>query len=178
MACLRNPGEIPTTVCSVDDLNIPEHHRAILFQPRFTIRPDESHLPKNRGKAELDEEVQEAYQEIEQMNTAPEKVAVLFGHPDSPYLRADPYFMDRLDGDPEAQAALDALVAEVDRKIRDVALSSGEFCFIDNFRAVHGRRSFEPSFDGNDRWLKRVNVVRDLRKSRAARPTADSLVLC
>lgn len=177
MMCLRNPDHVPTTICSVDEIAIQDHHKQILFERRFVIRPDESHLPKNRGKQEVDGDLQEAYERIGEMNTAPEKLAVLFGHPDSPYLRADPYFMDRLDGDPEAQEALDALVLEVDRQIRDVPLETGDFCFIDNFRAVHGRRPFEARFDGNDRWMKRINVVRDLRKSREARPTADSLVI-
>jgi Fe(II)/alpha-ketoglutarate-dependent arginine beta-hydroxylase len=177
MACLRNPGAVPTTICGMDDLELSDRHRRILFQPRFAIRPDQSHLPKHRGQAELTAELREAYQEIEQMDSAPEKVAVLFGHPDAPYLRVDPVFMDRLEDDPEAQEALDALIAEVESKIRDVALAPGDFCFVDNFRAVHGRRPFEARFDGNDRWLKRVNVVRDLRKSRAARPAADSLIL-
>jgi len=179
MMCLRNPDGVPTTICSVDDLEIEPRHRDILFQPRFVIRPDESHLPKNRGRQEeeVDGELQEAYQRIGEMNSTPEKLAVLFGHPDSPYLRLDPYFMDRLEGDPEAQEALDALVGEVDRKIQEVSLCPGDFCFIDNFRAVHGRKSFAARFDGNDRWLKRINVVRDLRKSRAARPAADSLVI-
>lgn len=178
MACLRNPGAVPTTLCAMDDLELSARHRRILFEPRFTIRPDQSHLPKHRGGAELTDELREAYQEIEQMDAAPEKVAVLFGHPGAPYLRVDPVFMDReLEGDPEAREALEALIAEVERKIRDVALAPGEFCFVDNYRAVHGRRPFEARFDGGDRWLKRVNVVRDLRKSRAARPAADSLIL-
>lgn len=179
MMCLRNPDRVPTTICSVDDLNLDRRHKEILFQPRFVIRPDESHLAKNRGRQEdsMDEQLVGAYELIERMNTAPEKLAVLFGHPDAPYLRIDPYFMDRLDDDPEAQEALDALVAEVDRQIHDVALETGDFCFIDNFRAVHGRRPFQARFDGTDRWMKRINVARDLRKSRAARPTADALAI-
>jgi enduracididine beta-hydroxylase len=49
--------------------------------------------------------------------------------------------------------------------------------FVDNYRAVHCRSSFAARFDGTDRWLKRVNVARDLRKSRNARATAASRVL-
>lgn len=179
MMCLRNPDSVPTTLCSVDELSLADRHKEILFQPRFVIRPDESHLPKNRGKkdGDLEDPLVEAYGRIDEMNTAPEKISVFFGHPDQPYLRVDPYFMDRLEDDPEAQEALDALVAEVDGKIRDVPLDTGDFCFIDNFRAVHGRRPFEARFDGTDRWLKRINVARDLRKSRGARRTADSLVI-
>lgn len=177
MACLRNPEHVPTTICSIDEVSIEERYKDILFEPRFVIRPDESHLPKNRGQQTSEEDLEAAYEQINKMNTAPDKLAVLYGHKDAPYVRVDPYFMDRLEDDPEAQEALDALVAEVDEKIRDIALDAGEFCFIDNFQAVHGRRPFEARFDGTDRWLKRINVVRDLRKSRAARPAADSLVI-
>ncbi|HYG65572.1 MAG TPA: arginine beta-hydroxylase, Fe(II)/alpha-ketoglutarate-dependent, partial [Thermoanaerobaculia bacterium] len=58
--------------------------------------------------------------------------------------------------------------------LKDVVLEPGEICFIDNFKAVHGRRAFRARYDGEDRWLKRVNIVRDLRKSRAVRPSAAS----
>jgi alpha-ketoglutarate-dependent taurine dioxygenase len=48
-------------------------------------------------------------------------------------------------------------------------LEPGDFVFIDNYRAVHGRKPFKARYDGNDRWLKRINITRDLRKSRDAR---------
>jgi alpha-ketoglutarate-dependent taurine dioxygenase len=51
-------------------------------------------------------------------------------------------------------------------------MESGDFCFLDNYRVVHGRKPFKARHDGTDRWLKRVNVVRDLRKSRTARQSA------
>lgn len=178
MMCLRNPDLVPTTICSIDDISLDCEHKDVLFQPRFCIRPDESHLIKNRGRqSEVEDGLEEAYAGIDKMNTAPERVAVLFGHPDSPYMRADPYFMDRLEDDARAQEALDAFVAAVDNRLHDVALEPGDFCFVDNFRAVHGRRSFQARFDGNDRWLKRINVVRDLRKSRNVRAAADSLII-
>jgi hypothetical protein len=40
---------------------------------------------------------------------------------------------------------------------------------VDNRNVVHGRRPFRAGFDGSDRWLKRVNVVRDLRRTRPGR---------
>jgi len=33
------------------------------------------------------------------------------------------------------------------------------------------------NYDGTDRWLKRINLTRDLRKSRASRLTADSRII-
>jgi alpha-ketoglutarate-dependent taurine dioxygenase len=57
----------------------------------------------------------------------------------------------------------------MDDHLRDLRLEAGDFCFIDNFRVVHGRKPFTPRHDGTDRWLKRINVTCDLRKSRGAR---------
>ena len=177
MFCLRNPDRVPTTICAVEQLELQDSVRRVLFEKRFTIRPDESHLPKNRGNGSLAREVEGAYSRIAAMNTEPEKIAVLFGDPGAPYLRIDPYFMDELKSDPQAQAALDELSAQIDRKISEVSLEPGDLCIVDNFRAVHGRLPFKARFDGTDRWLKRLNVTRDLRKSRAARPRPDCLVI-
>ena len=62
----------------------------------------------------------------------------------------------------------------MDDKIFDLVLASGEFCFLDNFRVVHGRKPFKARHDGTDRWLKRINVTSDLRKSRAARNSGET----
>src|ERR1700716_465507 len=119
-----------------------EAPRQVLFEPRFTIRPDESHLEKNRSYAPKHDEItddllQRAYERINRMNESPEEVAVLFGDPSSPYLRLDPYFMDR-PADARARTALDALIATIDRSIGGIALQPGDICFIDNFKMVHG----------------------------------------
>jgi alpha-ketoglutarate-dependent taurine dioxygenase len=89
----------------------------------------------------------------------------------------DPYFMDVEQLDPQSREAFEALVAAIDANIKGVVLRQGDTCFIDNFRAVHGRNPFKARFDGKDRWLKRVNVTRDLRKSRSARPSTESRIL-
>jgi alpha-ketoglutarate-dependent taurine dioxygenase len=63
--------------------------------------------------------------------------------------------------------ALDAVVTEI-------VLRPGDICFIDNYRVIHGRNAFSPRFDGTDRWLRRLNIARDLRKSRSRRLSAES----
>ncbi|MFI5916516.1 guanitoxin biosynthesis L-enduracididine beta-hydroxylase GntD [Dactylosporangium sp. NPDC051541] len=164
-ACLRNPYSAATTVGYVDDLDLPDGAREVLLQDRFGIRPDDSHLAKNNSKSGMD-----AFDEIDELQRSPERAAVLFGNPERPYIRADPYFMVVDEGDQEAQWALDALVKAMDNAMFDLTLASGDFCFLDNFRVVHGRKPFTPRHDGTDRWLKRINLTLDLRKSRAARP--------
>jgi len=180
MLCLRNPDRVPTTFAPVKKVRLTPDQLAILSSPHFTIRPDESHLPKNRGNGEVPVErevLERAYAKIERMWHQPEKIPVLFGDPRAPYVRLDPYFMDPAE-DPVAQATLDELNQQIDRALEDQVLQPGDFCFIDNFQAVHGRKPFKARFDGTDRWLKRINVVRDLRKSREARGRPESRVIC
>lgn len=89
----------------------------------------------------------------------------------------DPFFMDRLEDDAAAQQALDTLIKTINANLSAVTLQSGDCCFIDNYRAVHGRKSFKAWYDGTDRWLKRINITRDLRKSRGARQTSESRII-
>jgi Fe(II)/alpha-ketoglutarate-dependent arginine beta-hydroxylase len=178
LMCLRNPDEVATTIAGISDIRLDPAHRNVLFQPRFTIRPDESHLEKNKASAASEDHKRSAYQRINEMNARPSKLAVLFGDPRAPYWRIDPYFMDPLEDDAEAQEALDALIAAIEQNLTGTVLRPGEILFIDNYRTVHGRKPFRARYDGNDRWLKRVNITRDLRKSRDARADCVSRVIC
>jgi len=182
MMSVRNPIKVATTIACVDSIELDEKQIGILFQPRFTIRPDESHLEKNKAALKklegmTDDLLNSAYQRINQMNSNPEKLAVLFGSPQSPYVRVDPYFMDTLEEDEEAQNALDALIKLIDGRIADLVLERGDYVFMDNYRVVHGRKPFVAKYDGNDRWLKRISVTRDLRKSRSARAHCTSRII-
>jgi Fe(II)/alpha-ketoglutarate-dependent arginine beta-hydroxylase len=180
MMCLRNPDQVATTFCPVCDLDqhLTAEQLRLLCEPHYTIRPDESHLKKNKSELrEEDEPLAASYHHIESMNQAPEKIAVFHGDSKAPYIRIDPYFMDPVENHQEAQAALDALIALIDRRLEEQVLGQGELCFIDNFRAVHGRKPFRARYDGKDRWLKRINITRDLRKSRPVRESAESRVI-
>jgi alpha-ketoglutarate-dependent taurine dioxygenase len=156
LMCLRNPDEVPTTFAPLASVRLSPQDRETLFEPHYTIKPDHSH---------------------EQQTWRPDKIALLSGDPRSPYIRIDHYFMDPIEDDPRAQQALDALIKAVDEQIRDLLLHPGEIGFIDNFKAVHGRRAFKARYDGRDRWMKRINITRDLRKSRAQRAGATSRII-
>jgi Fe(II)/alpha-ketoglutarate-dependent arginine beta-hydroxylase len=178
MMCLRNPDGVATTFASLEGIELDPQQRSLLFEPWYTIRPDESHRKKNRSDLRsLDEDLDSSYSRIDAMDTAPEKVAVLYGDPRSPYVRLDPYFMEPVADNPEAQAALEVLIHAIDSKLQEIVLTPGDFCFIDNFKLVHGRKPFTARYDGTDRWLKRVNIARDLRKSRASRTVATSRII-
>jgi len=182
LMCLRNPDRVATTFASVDMLKLDPKHVKVLFEPRYIIRPDESHLGKARPDAQsyagsANGLLKAAQQRIQEMNSNPERVPVMFGDPKSPYLCLDPYFMDFSELDPEAKCALEALIKTIDANLTDIVLQPGDCCFIDNYRAVHGRNPFKARFDGYDRWLKRLNITKDLRKSRSFRPSSVSRVL-
>jgi len=180
MMCLRNPDGVATTFAAVRDLDrdLTAEQIRLLLEQHYTIRPDESHLQKNRSQAApMDDGLSGSYHRIDSMNQAPEKIAILYGDPKAPYIRIDPYFMDPVADHKPAQAALEALIAVLDQRLSDQVLQQGEICFIDNFRAVHGRKPFKARYDGKDRWLKRINIARDLRKSRPARSAAESRII-
>jgi Fe(II)/alpha-ketoglutarate-dependent arginine beta-hydroxylase len=184
--CLRNKNQAVTTVASREVLTrLSKDVIRTLFEPRFIIRPDASQFEKHSfGKvnelSEVDFETFLAYSDakISQMNNKPEPVAILFGNPTTPYMRVDcAVYMNALDD--EAEIAIQAFNREFNASLSNMELKAGEICFIDNFRAVHGRSAFKypAKYDGSDRWMKRINVTRDLRKSRDMRITNTSRII-
>jgi Fe(II)/alpha-ketoglutarate-dependent arginine beta-hydroxylase len=184
MMCLRNQEKAATTVAPVDASQLEPEDVAILFEPRFTIRPDESHLPKNQSNLpeninDSDRLLDSAYQKMNEINCKPEKISVFYGDPQSPYVRIDPYFMDieYLEEDDEAKKTLKKLINAIESNLTKLVLQPGDFCFIDNYKAVHGRKPFTTLYDGKHRWLKRIIITRDLRKSRSARSSCTSRII-
>jgi Fe(II)/alpha-ketoglutarate-dependent arginine beta-hydroxylase len=160
LLCLRNPDRVPTAFAELRADGLAEPHRRVLGEPRFLVRPDETHLVGLAGDTPS--------------WLVDEPVPLLFGGRDTPYLRFDDYFAEPLPGDAEAVAAVAALSEALAGAERDALLGPGDVLFVDNYRAVHGRRPFQARYDGTDRWLKRISVSRDLRRSRDARPAVGS----
>jgi len=161
LMCLRNATGAATTVATISDLKLSDSLKRTLFQPLYAILPDDSH-PSLRSECLKSDNGNET-----------RHVSVLFGDFASPYIRADPYYME-VPESKEAASALEELNQAVEAKLSSVVLRPGDCLFIDNYRAVHGRKPFQANFDGRDRWLKRTNIARDLRKSRDARRTSGS----
>jgi L-asparagine oxygenase len=170
---IRNPNRAATTLGALDPGALADEHLEVLFQPRFHVAPDHSHLSSNNSE-NLDHG---AFAAIDEMHAKPQRVALLFGAREAPYLRLDPYFTAAVPGDDQARRALEAVVAAIDAGLSDLVAEEGDLLIIDNFRAVHGRRPFTARYDGSDRWLKRVNVARDLRRSRPRRGSATSRLI-
>ncbi|WP_327412663.1 guanitoxin biosynthesis L-enduracididine beta-hydroxylase GntD [Streptomyces sp. NBC_01233] len=163
LMCLRNDQRVPTSYASLDAVQLSAEHRQVLAQPRFALLPDEEHV---RRAAERGEQMPDA-----------SKTGLLFGDLQSPYLALDALYVEVGQDDAEAAKALETLLTGLDAVQLNVTLAPGEVLLVDNYRAVHGRGPFEARYDGRDRWLKRVSVTRDLRRSREARSGADSRVV-
>jgi hypothetical protein len=180
--CLRNPDQVETTVAPADRIPWDDLDLDTLFEPNYYLRPDNSHLPKNRGAGSAGNDaiarlLEAAYQRIMEMNANPGKRPILFGDRTSPYLSLDPYFMDLEQLESTARHALEKLIKTIDATLEPLVLQPGNCCFIDNYRAVHGRNPFKARFDGTDRWLKRLNITRNLRTSRPARLSSSSRLI-
>lgn len=183
MMCLRNHDKIPTTLSKPDYSKLTEQQIDILFERHFTIKPDNSHKLYNGSQEQesrvlqgVDSSMRDAYDQMVVRETAPEKIAVLFGNKKDPCLRLDPYFMEEPESI-EAREALQALIDLVSESLAEVALNPGEIIFIDNYEVVHGRRSFNARFDGTDRWYKRINVIRDIRRCQEVLENRQSRVI-
>lgn len=180
LMCLRNPDQVETTYADIATVRLDDEVRALLAQRRFRVLPDDSHRAALPDGADVDDRAavlrRRGLERVERALAEPDPVAVLFGDPDDPYVRLDPHYMRGIQG-PQEQAALDVICAAIDAAMTGVVLQPGDVCFIDNFRVVHGRRPFRARFDGTDRWLRRLNIARDLRKSRECRLRPESRVI-
>jgi Fe(II)/alpha-ketoglutarate-dependent arginine beta-hydroxylase len=181
LMCLKNPDGVATTVCDAGDVEWSKLDVDALFEPEFTQMPDNSHRPENTSESTGDPTVDRlrsrSFELIQSWNDDPVKRPVLFGDRAAPYMALDPYHMKTEGWSERSLAAFDGLCAQIEQHLADVVLRPGDCVFVDNFRAVHGRRSFRARYDGTDRWLKRLNVTRNLRGSRAWRPAPDDRII-
>jgi len=158
--CLRpaRDGDAMTLVSGTRSMLqlLPPGHRASLFRRAFRTGIDHSYGSANghAGNGPL--------------------VCVLHGDPFDPLMRLDPDLM--LGDDAEARAALAEICNASKACQAPVALARSDLLIIDNRRAVHGRSPFNAYYDGQDRWLQRSFVLRDLCRFSAHRPDGDRVI--
>jgi L-asparagine oxygenase len=128
-------------------------HRAILKQARFLTAAPPSFRSADRSGPH----------------------PVLGGGADDPDVCVDFHATSALDD--AAAAALSGLREALLRVQADLVLRSGDMVFLDNRLVVHGRSAFAPRYDGSDRWLHRVFVHLDNRRSRPRRAGNGSVLI-
>lgn len=101
-------------------------------------------------------------------------VSILYGDRLDPFLRYD---LDLMAGQtPAARHALQVVRELVNQVQRDVVLEPGSLLVLDNRRCVHARSHFRAYYDGRDRWLQRMSVVRDLQASLRDRASGSRVI--
>ncbi|SDM57616.1 TauD/TfdA family dioxygenase [Allokutzneria albata] len=154
LLCLRNPDSVGTTFVRIAALDLPEQTRKVLSENRFRFYPDDSHV----GGVLLDGDGTDHL-----AGRGHTTGSVIFGPHERPYLRFDIDFMAVEEGDTEAAAVMAATQEHLSAAVERVVLQPGDAVFVDNYRVVHGREPFQPRYDGKDRWLKRLNLIRNVR---------------
>lgn len=157
LMCLRSDHEqrAGTLVSCVRDALplLDEADVAILNSPRFVTE-----APPSFGAGEA---------------TAPHPV--LGGSVQDPDLQVD--FNATAALDDEAREALERLGVALLKASSSLVLRPGEMVFVDNRLVVHGRTDFTPRYDGRDRWLHRIYVQLDSRRSNAYRVDRGSVLV-
>jgi L-asparagine oxygenase len=150
LLCRRGDPAAGTTLAVAADLvnHLAPNTVDVLFEPRFRTAVDASFLD---GRA----------------SPRGRRHAVLTGDRRAPTMVFDADLT--VGADPEAHGAVRELEMATSRHHTTVVLEPGDLLVIDNHRAVHGRTSFTPRFDGRDRWLQRAFVITDLDASAAER---------
>lgn len=149
LSCLRQDfvGEAGLRIASLRRAIglLPAQQRQILAEPRFRTEPPPSFNGAGSATAH----------------------GALSGAPDDPDAQVDFHATTPLDA--AAARAMADLREALEAVCDTVYFAPGDLAIVDNRVALHGRTPFSPRYDGNDRWLHRVFVHADSRRSRARR---------
>ena len=158
LACLRGDINAFTYILPVNRIleNITKKEMELLYQPLWKMGVDLSF--KLHGKEFIEGDIRGPF-------------AILNGSRDDPQLIFDQDLMFGMTE--ESQKLISKIVAIYYQHRITHNLKPGEIIFIDNRRAVHGRSSFSPNYDGYDRFLIRCFGTFDYDKSRDARDSSE-----
>lgn len=150
LVCMRNDEGAGTTLSSIEGIdNLTTEEWEVLWEPRYRI----GHNPIHETSGIIEEEQQ----------------SIFFGHREAPYFRVNfaALKIDELSG--IERSAVEKLHEFLQRNKVTLVLGSGEFVYIDNYRCAHARDAYSPLPAGRSRWLSRLCVTNDLRKSSSLR---------
>jgi hypothetical protein len=139
LLCLRGDPEAFTTYAQLQDI-LPELDDiciAVLAQPLFETTVDESFRTKGEPDTVITTSV----------------LGIKDGRPTMCYDKSV------MRGTTVAsQDALEEFGRAVEKHTKEIALVRGDLLIIDNSNTVHGRKPFQASYDGTDRWVQRLLV--------------------
>lgn len=158
LGCLRGDPRAATYLLSARQLQnlLPAETVAFLRDPVFYTRVDGSFVDGG----------------VRDETRGP--IPVLSGSWEDPVITYDEDLMSA--DDDEHAAALAAVKSVWQTHHTEIILRPGDLFIIDNSRAIHGRSSFAPRWDGADRWLCRLQGLCNLAVSRFAREDRSPII--
>jgi len=154
LSCIQGDPNAFTHILTVDNIldNITLEDYEKLLQPLWLIGVDYSF--KNNNEQFL-------------LGNIRGPISIISGSIQDPKLVFDKDLMKGLTN--VANDLIKKITEIYNNKKNSINLQSGDILFIDNNRAVHGRSSFSPKYDGHDRFLIRTFGVFDIKTSEYAR---------
>lgn len=144
----RNPKGVPTIVSMPEWDELSRQTRDLLSEEWFYNRTN----PAQGGEA----------------NNPDKPVAVIYGPTHEPWMRLNTAKLDLEHYTPDQQKALMEMRDHLESRRLELSLRAGQIAVIDNRRVLHGRPAFkpgqEPSYDGTDRWQRRLTVSLDAER--------------
>ena len=142
LLCVRGDVNADTALAPIDRVVLSPEDERILREPRFLHGIDKA----SGGTGRPEDGV---------------RGPVLYGEDGERFVRVDMDCAAAVEGDEEAAAALRRVHDAADAARIAVNLKAGDLLLFDNRRVLHARTSFEPRYDGTDRWLQRVIITGD-----------------
>lgn len=156
LLCLRGDrdGLCQTATASIRNVMhlLPSTALTLLRQPMFRLR-----ISSSFGAADFTPET----------TFYSRQVPVLTGSMAEPDMCIDFFLMEAMNE--PCRWALDVLKEALIKVTFAHRMEPGDLMIIDNRMAAHARTGFTPRYDGKDRWLQRMFVIQDLRKTSFSR---------
>lgn len=144
LLCLRGDENAATTYATIDDilLHVPQKYIDILKQEWFVTGVDISFRTNGEPDIEIPVSIIRDSEE--------DGLSFIY----------DETVIKPINKD--AAEALSVLRKAISFATKEIVLKTGDLLFINNHKAVHGRKSFKAKYDGTDRWLQRLLVRKTL----------------
>jgi alpha-ketoglutarate-dependent taurine dioxygenase len=150
LLCLRGDDAVATTYADDFDIvpKLSNEAISILQKKWFTTQIDQSFRSDGQPDVHIHTQI------LEKTNTDWK-------------ITYDSWFMKAVgDGSDEsrhqAERALQEMRDAVNSSTKEVVLKTGDLLVINNDCTVHGRKPFQPRYDGTDRWVQRMLVIREM----------------
>lgn len=139
LMCLRGDNDAPTTYALFEDI-LKKMNVSLMYElmrPQFYVQPD---LSFRQGQTKHKEWL------VPIIDCRHKPLKFCFDE-------------DLMEGNTRvAQESLESLKQLVVENTKEIVLKAGDVLVLDNHQVVHGRKPFQPRYDGTDRWLMRILV--------------------